>query len=37
MNEIDRLQKLAGIVKEDDGAPGVAYLILTSHIGGKQR
>ena len=25
MNEIDRLQKLAGIVNEDDGAPGVDY------------
>ena len=25
MNEIDRLQKLAGIIKEDDGAPGVDY------------
>lgn len=25
MNEIDRLQKLAGIMNEDDGAPGVDY------------
>ena len=25
MNEIDRLQQLAGIVNEDDGAPGVDY------------
>ena len=25
MNEIDRLQKLAGIVSEGDGEPGVDY------------
>lgn len=25
MNEIERLQQLAGIVNEDDGAPGVDY------------
>ena len=25
MNEIDRLQQLAGIMNEDDGAPGVDY------------
>ena len=25
MNEIDRLQQLAGIVKEGDGEPGVDY------------